>query len=116
MTQEEWEAICNRCGKCCYEKVDLGGGVIRYLDEPCKHLDTATNLCKVYRTRQKDEPDCISLTEDLVRSLGWLPEDCAYLAYVRHQDTLAAVRSAEDGKLKRRNSKRRRNGPKNPKG
>ncbi len=77
MKREDWEAICNRCGKCCYEKVDLGGGIIRYLDEPCKHLDTTTNLCKVYRNRRVAEPDCISLTEDLVRSLGWLPEECA---------------------------------------
>lgn len=116
MTREEWEAICNRCGKCCYEKVDLGGGVIRYLDEPCKHLDTATNLCKVYLCRHVEEPDCISLTEDLVRSLGWLPEDCAYLAHVRHQDTIAAVRNAEERTNQRRNTKRRRNGRKNAKG
>jgi uncharacterized protein len=115
MKREEWEAICNRCGKCCYEKVDLGGGIIRYLDEPCKHLDTATNLCKVYRNRHVAEPDCISLTEDLVRSLGWLPEECAYLAYVRHQDTLAAVRGVESERTSRRNLKRRHDGRKNVK-
>ena len=116
MTPKEWEAMCNRCGKCCYEKVDLGGGVIRYLDEPCKHLDTTTNLCKVYAYRHEAEPDCITLTEELVRSLGWLPEECAYLAYVRHQDTLAAVRAAAYQRPRRRNSKRRRNGRKNAEG
>ncbi len=71
LTREQWEAICRRCAKCCYEKVDLGGGIIRYTDEPCEHLDTKTKLCKVYENRHEAEPDCISLTEHLVRFLHW---------------------------------------------
>lgn len=109
MNREDWEAICTKCGKCCYEKVDLGAGEIRYTDEPCQYLDLETNLCKIYNERHELEPDCISLTEELVRTLGWLPEDCAYLEYVRYIDTLEAVRRSEaksSGK-KRRNNKRR---------
>jgi len=113
MKRDEWEAICFRCGKCCYEKVDLGGGVIRYLDEPCKFLDTTTKLCKVYHSRHEAEPDCISLTEEIVRSLNWLPEGCAYVERLRHQDTLAAVRGVENNKKRRRNVKRRNNARKN---
>lgn len=108
MDQREWESICNRCGKCCYEKVDLGGGIIRYTDEPCVHLDTASNLCKVYEKRHEVEPDCISLTEKLVRTLNWLPEDCAYVEHMRYEDTLAAVRGAENHKKKWKKAKRRR--------
>jgi uncharacterized protein len=107
MNRDQWEGICRQCGRCCYEKVDLGGGVIRYLDEACRHLDTSTNLCKVYRNRQEAEPDCISLTEELVRELNWLPEGCAYVEHIRHQDTLAAVRGVERKKTRRRNSRRR---------
>lgn len=107
MKRDEWEAICHRCGRCCYEKVDLGGGVIRYLDEACQYLDTATNKCTVYHNRQEAEPDCISLTEEIVRSLNWLPEGCAYVEYLRHQDTLAAVRQAAKHKTRRRNSRKR---------
>ncbi len=108
MTQEEWEALCNRCGKCCYEKIDLGGGEICYTNEPCEQLDTETHLCKVYDRRHEVEPDCMSLTEHLVRTLVWLPPDCAYVEYVMHKDTLAAVRAAEKKKRKGRRSKRRR--------
>ena len=104
----EWESICRQCGKCCYEKVDLGAGEIIYTSEPCVHLDTKTNLCKVYGNRQIVEPDCIELTEDLVRSLNWLPPDCAYLEYVRRKDTLQAVRMAEEKAQRKRNSRRRR--------
>ncbi|MEW6140239.1 MAG: YkgJ family cysteine cluster protein [Thermodesulfobacteriota bacterium] len=104
---EQWEAICRKCGKCCYEKVDLGGGVIHYTDEPCIHLDTETRLCKVYDRRHEVEPDCISLTEDLVRNLHWLPEDCAYVQYVEFLDTIAAVRNAEKKRAKRKGKRRR---------
>ncbi len=106
MDYEEWEDICARCGKCCYEKVDLGAGEICYTDETCKYLDTETNLCTVYERRHEVEPDCISLTEHLVRTLHWLPEDCAYVKYVRFKDTLAAVQAA--GRTDRRNRRSRR--------
>lgn len=108
MNSRDWEAICRKCGKCCYEKVDLGAGEIRYTDEPCAHLDTETKLCKVYDTRHEVEPDCMSLTEHLVRILRWLPEDCAYVEYVRHKDTLVAVRAAEKERKSDRRAGRRR--------
>jgi uncharacterized cysteine cluster protein YcgN (CxxCxxCC family) len=65
-------------------------------------------LCKVYENRHEVEPDCISLTEHLVRTLNWLPEGCAYLEYMRHRDTLAEVRAAENARNRRRKIKRRR--------
>lgn len=108
MNRDQWEAVCRRCGRCCYEKVDLGGGIIQYTDEPCVHLDTETNLCKVYDRRGVAEPDCITLTEHLVRTLHWLPEDCAYLEHVRQKDTLVAVREIARNKKRSRNSKGRR--------
>ena len=108
MDRKEWESICRRCGKCCYEKVDLGAGEIIYTKEPCAYLDTTTNLCKVYENRQIEEPDCIELTESIVRSLNWLPPDCAYVEYIRRQDTLLAVQRAQDKAHRRNNSKRRR--------
>jgi uncharacterized protein len=108
MSHEQWEAICRKCGKCCYEKVDLGGGIIQYTDVPCEHLDTETKLCRVYDRRHEAEPDCISLTEELVRTLNWLPEDCAYVEYVSFHETLEAVAEADKQKNRKRKGKRRR--------
>lgn len=108
VNREHWEAICRKCGKCCYEKLDLGGGLVRYTDEPCVYLDTATKLCKVYENRSEFEPDCISLTEELVRNLTWMPEDCAYVEYLKFIDALSAVRKAEKPGRRSRNFKRRR--------
>ncbi|MCX5862566.1 MAG: YkgJ family cysteine cluster protein [Desulfomonile sp.] len=104
MDQAQWDAICRKCGQCCYEKLDLGGGLIRYTDQPCVHLDTETKLCKVYEKRGQVEPDCINLTEQLVREFTWLPEDCAYVEHVRFKDTLAAVRKAHKPDRKRRHN------------
>jgi uncharacterized cysteine cluster protein YcgN (CxxCxxCC family) len=107
-TREQWEAICRKCSRCCYEKVDLGGGVIRYTDEPCEHLDTETKLCKVYDRRHEVEPDCISLTPHLVRFLHWMPTECAYVEKIRHEDAIAEIRQADKKRKKIRKGKRRR--------
>jgi hypothetical protein len=108
MDQEAWEALCRKCGKCCYEKVDLGGGIIRYTDEPCTYLDPLTNRCKVYENRHEIEPECISLTEHLVRSLNWLPVDCAYVEHFRRLDTVAAIRAVDKNIRRSRRPRRKR--------
>ena len=73
----DWEAICERCGRCCYEKYDYRGKVF-YSKTPCQHLDTSTRLCRIYERRLELRADCAQLTPDLVRS-GILPEDCPYV-------------------------------------
>jgi uncharacterized cysteine cluster protein YcgN (CxxCxxCC family) len=75
-----WEQICNRCGRCCYEKIEFEGEVY-YTDEPCEHLDLQTRLCHVYPSRCEVRAGCVALTPDLVRQ-GLLPDDCPYVAYV----------------------------------
>jgi uncharacterized cysteine cluster protein YcgN (CxxCxxCC family) len=86
----------------------LGAGLIRYLDEACEYLDTETNLCKVYHQRHKLEPDCLELTEQLVRTLHWMPEECAYVLYFKQKDTMRAVRAASRKKNKKRKSESKR--------
>ena len=46
MTEEEWEAVCNRCGKCCLIKLqDEDTGEIYYTDVVCKYFDFDTCEC-----------------------------------------------------------------------
>lgn len=108
LTDEEWESICRKCAKCCYEKVDLGGGQIVYTSEPCVYLDTVTGMCKIYENRHEIEPDCIKLTEEFVRQINWMPSDCAYVEYLDQKDTLQTVRAVKIAKKGKR-SKARRN-------
>lgn len=75
--RELWEATCERCGRCCYEKVEFEG-VIYYTDAPCVHLDSETRLCRVYNRRHQQKPDCSPLTPAVLK-MGVLPADCPYV-------------------------------------
>jgi uncharacterized cysteine cluster protein YcgN (CxxCxxCC family) len=75
-----WESLCNRCGCCCYEKIELVEGVILY-GEPCRYLDTESRLCKIYPERMRINPACIQMTEEIIGRLYWLPPHCGYRKY-----------------------------------
>ncbi|WP_321391712.1 YkgJ family cysteine cluster protein [uncultured Desulfuromusa sp.] len=77
VNSKEWEDICERCGRCCYEKYEYRGKIF-YSDTPCKYLDTKTHLCRIYHQRFKLNPECVCLSPELVKT-GILPEDCPYV-------------------------------------
>lgn len=75
-TEAEWEALCTRCGACCYESrwTDFGWedtGV------PCSYLDLETKLCGAYGRRFEVEDDCIRVDSSVVLQ-GILPVECSY--------------------------------------
>jgi uncharacterized cysteine cluster protein YcgN (CxxCxxCC family) len=72
-----WEERCQRCARCCYEKVEFEGEIY-YTETPCDKLDLATRLCTVYADRQMERPGCVALDRHLVRQ-GFLPADCPYV-------------------------------------
>ncbi len=72
-----WEALCERCGRCCFEKIEYEG-VVYYTDRPCPHLDPATRLCRVYAQRHRVHPACVPLDESIL-DRGILPGDCPYV-------------------------------------
>lgn len=74
----EWEAICNNCGRCCYEKVDYRGKIF-YTSKPCRFLDSKQLRCRIYEEREQKHSDCARLTPELVAA-GILPADCPYVA------------------------------------
>jgi uncharacterized cysteine cluster protein YcgN (CxxCxxCC family) len=79
MSQEEWEALCDGCGRCCLVKLeDEDSGAIYPTSVSCRLLDTASCRCNDYANRHDKVPDCVKLGPENVSSLGWLPETCAY--------------------------------------
>ena len=79
LSRMEWEALCDGCGKCCLHKVeDADSGEIHATNVACKLLDRHSGSCSGYRGRFAVVPDCIRLTPDKVKRLGWLPSTCAY--------------------------------------
>lgn len=79
LNREEWEALCDGCGKCCLHKLeDEDTGAISETNVACKLLDTQTARCTDYRHRKAFVPDCLRLTLKLVKKVPWLPKTCAY--------------------------------------
>lgn len=80
MTSEEWEALCDGCGKCCLIKLeDEDSGKIHYTDVACELLDAGKCRCQDYSNRQKRVSDCVTLTpENIGRIKQWMPTSCAY--------------------------------------
>lgn len=77
MTPEEWESLCDGCGKCCLHKLQYeDSGEVCYTDVACRLLDLATCRCGKYETRQKHVPDCVALSPQQMPA--WMPSTCAY--------------------------------------
>ena len=79
MTREEWESLCDGCGRCCLEKLqELSTGKTRYTSVACELLDIETCRCTAYEQRLEKMPDCLSMTPENIRMFRWLPRTCAY--------------------------------------
>ena len=92
MTPEEWESLCDGCGRCCLHKLRFetpkkdGEGDLGFTNVACRLLDLDTCRCSKYETRRRYVPDCVSLTPAEVRSIDWLPPSCAYRLLAEGRD------------------------------
>lgn len=79
MTPEEWEALCDGCGKCCLNKLeDVDDGHIHWTNVACRFLDPETIRCRCYGERRRYVPTCVKVTPDMADQLHWMPASCAY--------------------------------------
>ena len=87
LDDQEWESICDGCGRCCLHKLeDIDTGELHYTRLACKLLDTTTCQCSNYTDRFSYVPDCVSLKQDLYQNLKWLPSTCAYRLLAEGKD------------------------------
>ena len=76
---EEWEALCDGCGKCCLHKIEYADtGEIEYTNVACTLLNDNSCKCKDYNNRHKKIPDCLVITAQKISTIKWLPDTCAY--------------------------------------
>ena len=79
MSDKEWEALCDGCGKCCLNKLEDEDGQVDLTRVACRLFDDDSCLCSNYADRHAHVPECIILTpETIKKNLYWLPRTCAY--------------------------------------
>jgi uncharacterized protein len=79
MSHDEWESLCDGCGKCCLHKFeDEETGEIVYTDVACRLLDLNRCRCTRYRQRHELVPRCTRLGPDRLDDLRGMPSTCAY--------------------------------------
>jgi len=79
MTADEWESLCDGCGRCCLNKLeDIETGELHFTNVACRLLDGNSCQCHDYPNRKKLVPECLILDADSVASSNALPTSCAY--------------------------------------
>ena len=87
MTPEDWEKLCDGCGKCC--ELERSGFA-------CPSLDCLTNRCTDYENRL-DREMCLKVHPGNVLYLykrGILPDSCAYVRVMQQKAPHALVEQA----------------------
>jgi uncharacterized protein len=79
LNREEWEALCDGCGKCCLHKIEDGRtGEFHATNVACRLLDRTACRCTNYKLRRIYVPDCVRLDAAALKNIDWLPSTCAY--------------------------------------
>lgn len=92
MNQNEWEAICDGCGKCCLNTfIDSEdedeftatdqlreGEELIFTNIVCQYLDNNTCGCSEYENRQTLVPSCVKLTKENLKDIFFMPQSCSY--------------------------------------
>ncbi len=87
LSRDEWESLCDGCGKCCCIRLeDEDTAAIYITDVACKLFDSEQCQCSDYPNRSKKVPDCVTLTPGNVAQLHWMPQTCAYRLVANGED------------------------------
>ena len=79
LSQEEWEALCDGCGRCCLNKLeDEDTSELYFTNVACHLLDLNNCRCRDYPNRLKRVPECLVLSLKHTEVFEQLPSTCAY--------------------------------------
>ncbi len=78
LNQDEWEALCDGCAKCCLLKI-VDKKKIFITNISCSMLEVDSCRCGDYLNREKNVKACLKLTKDnLQKNSKFLPSSCSY--------------------------------------
>ena len=79
MTDQQWESLCDGCGRCCLLKLeDEDTSELYFTNVSCHLLNIEQCRCKDYQNRKFLVPECLNIRKMDLSEYQWLPETCAY--------------------------------------
>lgn len=79
MTEAQWEALCDGCGKCCLVKLrDEDTDALAFTNLACRLLDCESCRCTDYPNRLSRVSDCVKLSQANLPMIDFMPPSCAY--------------------------------------
>ncbi len=79
LNQQEWEQLCDGCGRCCMQKFeDEDTGALLHTRIACRLFDTQRCACSDYQHRLLRVPECLNMRHFQAEHFTWLPKTCAY--------------------------------------
>jgi len=87
MTREQWESLCDGCGKCCLHKLeDEDTREVFFSNVVCRYFNLDSGRCNHYEQRSTLRPDCVTLTIETLAEAHGLPATCAYRLLAEGRD------------------------------
>ena len=78
MSVQEWESLCDGCGKCCRLQLEDDEGQRATTNVVCQYMDLESCNCTVYQERTTLVPSCLKLSPENLDSINWMPDTCSY--------------------------------------
>ncbi len=79
LSDEEWEMLCDGCGRCCLKKiVDDDSQTMHYTSVVCRYFKEESSSCGCYKQRSELVPDCLNVRTMDLAATDWMPDTCAY--------------------------------------
>ena len=79
LNAEEWEALCDGCGRCCLKKMsDIDDDEVVFTRVVCRYFEKEGSRCRCYSERTRLVPDCLNVKHMDIGSINWMPDTCAY--------------------------------------
>jgi uncharacterized cysteine cluster protein YcgN (CxxCxxCC family) len=79
LSSDEWEALCDGCGRCCLNKLeDEDTAELYFTNVACRLLDLNSCRCRDYAHRAELVPECLVLSTGQSEMFEQLPSTCAY--------------------------------------
>ena len=86
LSPEEWELLCDGCGKCCLNKLERRGKIC-FTNARCRFLDPESCLCRIYKHRFEKVFDCRDINlKTVLTEPELLPRTCAYRLLAQGKD------------------------------